>query len=147
MGSRFTEDPRVMGEVMSALKTRGLYFLDSMTTSRSVGVPMATKYGVSQAQRDIFLDNERDYAAIMRQLRKAERIAERRGHVIAIGHPYRITYQVLKDWAPTLQRKGIRLVALSRLIRRPVADLRVAESNGPAKPAGTIASSGAGGSP
>ncbi len=153
MGSRFTEDPRVMRTVMSALKKRDLYFLDSMTTPRSVGVPMATEYGVPQAQRDIFLDNKRDYDAILRQLRKAERIAERRGHVIAIGHPYRITYQVLKDWAPTLQRKGIRLVALSRLILRPAPDLRVAENSVvtelsremPAKESRAMVSSGAGG--
>lgn len=153
MGSRFTEDPRVMRAVMSALKKRDLYFLDSMTTSRSVGIPMATEYGVPQAQRDIFLDNERDYDAILRQLRKAERIAERRGHVIAIGHPYRITYQVLKDWAPTLQRKGIRLVALSRLILRPAPDLRVAENSVvtelsremPAQESRAMVSSGAGG--
>ena len=129
MGSLFTEDPRVMREVMSALKTRNLYFLDSMTTSRSLGIPMAMEFGVPQAQRDIFLDNKRDYDSILRQLRKAERIAERRGHAIAIGHPHRITYQVLRDWGPTLQRKGIRLVALSSLIKRPVPNTQIAENS------------------
>ena len=129
MGSRFTEDPRVMRAVMSALKTRNLYFLDSMTTSRSVGVPMAMEYGVPQAQRDIFLDNKRDYDSILKQLRKAERIAERRGHAIAIGHPHRITYQVLRDWVPTLRRKGIRLVALSSLIQRPAPNTQIAENS------------------
>lgn len=129
MGSRFTEDPRVMRAVMSALKTRNLYFLDSMTTSRSVGIPMAMEFGVPQAQRDIFLDNKRDYDSILKQLRKAERIAERRGHAIAIGHPHRITYQVLRDWVPTLQRKGIRLVALSSLIKRPAPNTQIAENS------------------
>ncbi len=129
MGSRFTEDPRVMRAVMSALKTRNLYFLDSMTTSRSVGVPMAMEFGVPQAQRDIFLDNKRDYDSILKQLRKAERIAERRGHAIAIGHPHRITYQVLRDWVPTLRRKGIRLVALSSLIVRPAQNIQIAENS------------------
>ena len=40
MGSRFTEDRAAMSVVMSELKARGLLFLDSRTTSRSVGADL-----------------------------------------------------------------------------------------------------------
>ena len=36
MGSRVTEDNRTMQVIMSELRTKNLYFLDSITTSRSV---------------------------------------------------------------------------------------------------------------
>jgi len=41
MGSAFTEDRRAMDAVMKVLAERGLVFLDSMTTARSVGADAA----------------------------------------------------------------------------------------------------------
>ncbi len=101
MGSRFTASPRGMAAVMGALKSRGLLFLDSLTSPASVGAAMARRAGVAYATRDVFLDNEwSDRAAIARQLERLEAVALERGSAIGIGHPHRATLDVLARWLP-----------------------------------------------
>jgi len=60
MGSRFTEDEPGMRQVFAVLKKRELFFVDSRTTSASLGSRLARESGVENAERDVFLDNKRD---------------------------------------------------------------------------------------
>jgi polysaccharide deacetylase 2 family uncharacterized protein YibQ len=43
------------------------------------------------------LDNDRSFTAIQNQLKDAIRVAKKQGFAIAIGHPYEVTFQVLKE--------------------------------------------------
>ena len=117
MGSLFTEDAKSLGYVMQILKDRGLFFLDSKTTSKSVGAKVAAEYGVPYIARDVFLDNENDYDYIMKQLHLTEKIAHMRGYAVAIGHPRSKTYLALRDWMNGLSDRKIRLVRLGDLVR------------------------------
>ncbi|GHF28403.1 hypothetical protein GCM10017044_24520 [Kordiimonas sediminis] len=117
MGSSFTENSAGMMAVMNALRDRDMLFLDSVTTSRSVGVKTARTMGVPFASRDVFLDNERDYNKILIQLKKAERIAVKRGYAIAIGHPYPQTLDVLSDWIAKDATNPVSLAPLSQIVR------------------------------
>lgn len=116
MGSKFTEDKERLGYVMKILKQRGMFFLDSKTTAKSKGKELAEVDGVDYAARDVFLDNENDYAYIMRQLEKTEKIARKKGFAVAIGHPKSQTYLALKDWLKTLPDKGVKLVHVSEIV-------------------------------
>lgn len=126
MGSRFTENSKDMRAVLRALQERGLYFLDSRTSPDTVGQDIAGEIGMAHAKRDVFLDNIRNPAAIRRQLTVVEHLAVRRGQVIAIGHPYPETMDVLHDWAKGLEASGIELVSLSELIKNKPKPQRVA---------------------
>jgi len=115
MGSRFTRDARCMRVVLRELKARGYIFLDSLTDSRSVACREARRLGVRCFRRDIFLDNSRDQAYILHQLDLLARLALKRGHAIAIGHPSRATLEALKRGLPKLEKMGIKVVPLSEL--------------------------------
>ncbi len=118
MGSRFTASPRGMAAVMGALRSRGLLFLDSVTSPASVGAAMARHAGVAYAERDIFLDNEwSDRAAIARQFERLEAVALRRGSAIGIGHPHRATLDVLARWLPEARARGFAIVPISAVVR------------------------------
>ena len=78
MGSRFTASAPDMTEVMTALKRRGLMFLDSQTVSDSVGGQVAEAAGVPFVRRDVFIDNVPEAEKIRAQLAKLERLASRR---------------------------------------------------------------------
>lgn len=119
MGSRLTEQEKPMGWVMDELKGRGLYFLDSVTSSRSVAGRVARASGVGWARRDVFLDNEQEVEAVGRQLAQAAAKAKRNGSAIAIGHPHRATLEALRLWAPKLKEAGIEVVPLESLVQRP----------------------------
>lgn len=117
MGSRFTEHAPGMHEVMAELKERGLFWLDSKTTAKSVGAREAQAAGVPFAERNVFLDHEETAAFVHKQLAQVEDVARRHGYAIAIGHPKDVTIDGLKTWLPTLQAKGFDLVPVSRIVR------------------------------
>ncbi|MBT6094960.1 MAG: divergent polysaccharide deacetylase family protein [Rhodospirillaceae bacterium] len=119
MGSRFTSDADGMQAVMAELKNRGLAFLDSVTSAKSVGQKAARKAGVPFALRNVFIDHEDNIDAINVQLSKVERLAKRQGHAIAIGHPRETTLKALTPWLQTLENKGFQLVPASSLLQAP----------------------------
>jgi polysaccharide deacetylase 2 family uncharacterized protein YibQ len=117
MGSRFTEDQEKMATVLGILRQRQLYFVDSLTSERSVGYPLARELGIRAQRRDVFLDNVQDEAAIIGQLRQVAAIARRRGSAVAICHPHPATIRALARHLPVMKSAGIRFVPVSALVR------------------------------
>lgn len=115
MGSRFTQNSRSMGLFMALVRDRELFFLDSRTSRNSVGESLAAKMGVKTTSRDIFLDNNRETQAIIRQLRKLLDLADRQGRAIAIGHPYPETLKALKIFGAEIRRRA-RVVGAGELV-------------------------------
>ena len=132
MGSRFTADRAGMTLVMQELKSRGLLFLDSMTSGRSVGAEVAAEVGVPYAERDIFLDNTPgSEVSIWAQLGALEAEARHQGFAVGIGHPHEATVRVLAKWLPEIERRGFVLVPISAIVRhRQELALRRAEGTG-----------------
>lgn len=118
MGSAFTEDREALSAVMEILKERKMFFLDSMTTGKSVGRSVSREYGVPFVARDVFLDNERNYDYIMGQFRQTERVARKKGYAVAIGHPYPQTLQAMRDWLKQTNERNIQIVPLSFLVNK-----------------------------
>ncbi len=121
MGSRLTKDSNSMNKLMSIIKDRGIYFIDSKTIGSSVAGETAAEYGVPYAVRDVFLDHEISKGFVRGALKKLEGIAKKKGYAIAIGHPHKETIEVLKEWIPTLSDKGLTLVPASDVIKMPIA--------------------------
>ena len=117
MGSQFTENIHGMHAALTAIKAKGLFFLDSRTTAETVGEGEAQRVGLRFYKRDVFLDNEQNVTAVLLQLRKAEALARSRGHAIAIGHPHQDTLSAIKKW---LKEKddSVSVVPLSTLSTR-----------------------------
>ncbi len=114
MGSAFTENAPGMAAVMTVLRARHLFFLDSVTSSVSAAPEAARQAGVPLYRRAVFLDNVRNPRTILGQLKTAERLAVKRGRAIAIGHPYGETMEALKIWARERDPR-IKLVTLTEL--------------------------------
>jgi polysaccharide deacetylase 2 family uncharacterized protein YibQ len=125
MGSRFTTSRADLLPVMRELKARGLFFLDSRTTTKTQVEAVAQEVGMLSGRRDVFIDDEQSASAIARQLQLIEDMARKNGNVIAIGHPYPETLKALTKWSKTIKGRGFRLAPL-----REILILR--ESNTPA---------------
>lgn len=132
MGSKFTEDPQRMGLVMDLLASRGMYFLDSLTSPRSVGYAVARQRGIPAYRRDVFLDAVRAPERIRKQFQDLMMIARRKGQGLAICHPYPETLALLPEFHRLSQAQGVRWVKVSELSREPAGDqapLAAARSN------------------
>ena len=117
MGSKATEDFKLMELIFGRLKKDGLYFLDSLTSQRSACKAAAKSAGIVYARRDIFLDNSEDPEYIKKQILAMRKLAFKKGSVIAICHDRRNTVKVLREMMPELAAAGIRFVYLSELVR------------------------------
>jgi len=117
-GSALTENKEAMKFLMAELKTRNLFFLDSLTNAKSVAYATAIEFGMKAARRDVFLDNEGDNPAYIRkQLDELVEIARSRGKAIGIGHPHPATLGELRKWLAETDSQGIEIVPVSRLMQ------------------------------
>jgi polysaccharide deacetylase 2 family uncharacterized protein YibQ len=118
MGSKGTADRTTVVAVLEALSRRGLYFLDSRTTTSTRMAQEAPRLGVPVLSRDVFLDDDaEDESSIERQFDRAEKAAREDGSAVAIGHPHDRTIAVLERRMPQLRQHGITACRVSGLIR------------------------------
>jgi len=117
MGSRATENRRVMTAVLKEVKRQRLFFVDSMTSNRSVAYDLARKMGVKSAKRAMTIDLEDDPEAIKEGLYELSKLAVRDGLVVGIGHARENTLKALREELPKLQKRGFRFVFASEAVR------------------------------
>jgi polysaccharide deacetylase 2 family uncharacterized protein YibQ len=116
MGSSVTPLPEQMNWLMDELAARALYFVDSRTTHLTVSADAARSHNVAFTERDVFLDNDQDPAAIEKAFQQLIRKAKKRGQAIGIAHARRSTLVVLEQLLPTLAAEGIILEPVSKLL-------------------------------
>jgi len=117
-GSLLTRHPGHMQWLMEEISAReNLFFVDSYTTHHSIALQMAAEAGVDAIRRDVFLDPERSPETVEWEFARMKRLALRRGKVVAIGHPYPATLDLLERELPQLEREGFELVRVSELVR------------------------------
>ncbi len=122
MGSRFTASADHMRPILSALKVRGLMFLDARTSANSVAASLATAIGLPRAINNRFLDTQASRLAIDRRLDEIERIARRVGFSVAVSHAYPVTIDRLQRWIKTLDGKKLSLVPVSAVVNKQEAE-------------------------
>ena len=115
MGSKFTADRQAMHEVLSVMQKKGLFFVDSVTVSGSLGADEARRMGMKTGSRHVFLDNSQTQEDICRQLKRLVAYAKKHGTGIGIGHPNRATINALK-MCQELLVKQVRIVGIHELV-------------------------------
>jgi len=123
-GSLATADRRVVRAVLSVVRQRGLFFLDSRTSAASVAAEEARALGLATIPRDVFLDDARAEAsaeggapeALATAWSRALGLAASRGHAVVIGHPSASTVDFLAVSLPALDGRGVLRVKVSELV-------------------------------
>jgi polysaccharide deacetylase 2 family uncharacterized protein YibQ len=114
MGSRATADREVMEYILEVCKHHGLFFIDSMTTQRSVVGETANRVGVPTLSNDLFIDNEGEDRR--ENMRKIISIARRKGYAVGILHVRSSTLKDLKWMVGEAERAGVKFVSVSDMI-------------------------------
>jgi len=131
-GSLLTQHAEPMHRLMAQISARGLFFLDSRTTHKTVAMDIAQQWQVPALKRDVFLDHEPSPAAVSREYQRALRIARKQGHAVLIAHPYEVSLSFLQSALQQLPA-DVRLVAVSDLLR-PQHPTTLARLESPAFP-------------
>ncbi|WP_077620682.1 divergent polysaccharide deacetylase family protein [Bacillus sinesaloumensis] len=121
MGSKVTEDKRIMRIILEVCKERNLYYLDSKTARKSVIPKLAKELSVPYLENDIFFDHVYSETHIYRQASKITKQLQKHEQIIAIGH-VGITgdrvVSALKTYIPEYEKEA-ELVTLSEIITVP----------------------------
>ena len=116
-GSKATSDSKTMTVLASVLKDRGKYFIDSRTSSLTIGEKTMISFGVPTARRNIFLDNNNDLDKIEEQINKLANSAKKNGVAVGLGHARKNTLSVLEKVVPRLLNKGFVFQFASQVVK------------------------------
>ena len=131
-GSLLTQHAEPMNLLMEQISARGLFFLDSRTTHKTVAHSVAQKWRVPSVQRDVFLDHVASRDAVQYEFARAIAIARRKGHAVVIAHPYRVSLNFLESALANLP-DDVRLIGVSELVR-PRRSITIARHGSLASP-------------
>ena len=115
MGSRFTASPDPLRPILRALKERGLMFVDSRSTSKSVAGGLAVQMQLPRAVNDRFLDHEPTRGGIDQSFAAAEGDARAHGVALVVARPFPVTLERMAAWLPMLESRGIEIVPVTAL--------------------------------
>ena len=116
-GSKATSDSKTMTVLASVLKDRGKYFIDSRTSSLTIGEKTMISFGVPTARRNIFLDNNNDLDKIEEQMNKLANSAKKNGVAVGLGHARKNTLYVIEKVVPGLLDKGFVFQFASQVVK------------------------------
>lgn len=115
-GSLLTQHAEPMHRLMAQISARGLFFLDSRTTHKTVAMDVAQQWQVPALKRDVFLDHVATEAAVSHEYRRALSIARKQGHAVLIAHPHEVSLRFLEIALAELPA-DVRVVAVRELLR------------------------------
>ncbi|HEX6789979.1 MAG TPA: divergent polysaccharide deacetylase family protein [Candidatus Krumholzibacteria bacterium] len=122
-GSLATTDARVMHDVMVALQGRNLFFLDSLTSPKSLAYNAAVQSGLRAAQNSMFIDDDTERTGdVADRIRELVKRARETGVAIGIGHPHPWTLEALRDNLDYLEEAGVELVTVCDLVGASAPD-------------------------
>jgi polysaccharide deacetylase 2 family uncharacterized protein YibQ len=116
MGSLYTMNEEKMRILLENIKEKNLFFVDSLTNSKSCGYKIAKELGIKTGKRDVFLDISNDPENINKKIDELLEIAKEKGSAIAIGHAKKETINILKERISDFDENGIKIVPVSKLL-------------------------------
>ncbi len=116
-GSLFTQYRDKMRVVLSVIKERDKFFVDSKTTAKTVAYELAKKMGIKAGIRDVFLDSENKKMTVL-NFKHLFSIAQHKGEAIGICHPNKTTVDVLRNKVSFLAKSyKVSLVFPSEIVK------------------------------
>lgn len=115
-GSKFTLNSELLLPILKAIKGRGLLYVDSRTTSQSLGPELSSDIQLPRAFNNVFIDKTPSQGHITNKLRELERIVMDKKFAVAIARPLPISMEILSEWASSLKKKGIALAPITAIV-------------------------------
>ena len=120
MGSKATSDRETMLNVIGELKSNGLYFIDSATTSNSAVFSAASELGTFSTRRDIFLDvPDMSDATLSQKIESLGKYKGRNEPIVIISHCHnQAKLDGLKKFISQIEDMGIKIQSLKKAFGR-----------------------------
>ena len=117
-GAKFATEPTAVQPILDAISARGLAFFEDGTLVRSEFGASAQQTGLAFGKATTWVDARPEADEISQQLLLLESTAREQGAALGTGMSFPVTLDILKDWLPTLEDKGIALAPASYYAKR-----------------------------
>jgi len=117
-GAKFATEPTAVQPILDALSAKGLAFFEDGTLVRSEFGASAQQTGLAFGKATTWVDARPEADEISQQLLLLESTAREQGAALGTGMSFPVTLDILKDWLPTLEEKGIALAPASYYAKR-----------------------------
>ncbi|MEL7539452.1 MAG: divergent polysaccharide deacetylase family protein [Pseudomonadota bacterium] len=128
-GDKFATAPDALQPVLKDLNDKGLAFFEDGSLVRSDFTTVARETGVTFGKATSWIDARPEADEISQQLLLLESTARERGGALGTGMSFPVTLDILKDWLPTLEEKGIALAPASYYAKRTSASGQVRQAS------------------
>jgi polysaccharide deacetylase 2 family uncharacterized protein YibQ len=112
-GARFTSSAASLSPVLTALKSRGLLYVDNGASQRSLAPKLAGDLGIPFALGTRMIDPVQNPEVIDQSLSALEAAARQSGAAVGVASAFPVTVDEVTRWAATLKSKGIVLVPVT----------------------------------
>ncbi len=128
-GDKFATELEAMKPVLQELSDKGVAFFEDGSLVRSEFTAGARQTGVVFGKATSWVDARPEADEISQQLLLLESTARERGAALGTGMSFPVTLDILKDWLPTLEEKGIALAPASYYAKRTSATGQVRQAS------------------
>ena len=116
MGDKFVISEPKLIPVLQTIKQEEVLILDGTMNRNSLIAPLARYEGIPFVRSDAVIDAAASSTAIDAQLQQLEQTALEKGQAVGVALPYPVTFEKLKSWTATLEKKGLVLAPLTALV-------------------------------
>lgn len=117
-GAKFATDPAAVDPITAELTAKGIALFEDGNLMRSEFSKSAKKSGLAFGKATSAIDARPGADEILQQLLLLETTARERGAALGTGTPFPVTFDILQEWLPTLEEKGIVLAPASHYAKR-----------------------------
>ncbi len=117
MGSSFLSDKDRSAPIFGALGEKKLPFIEDNSSVKSVAGAQSEINSLPYMKADIIIDKTATETDVAQALIALEKKAKHNGYAIGIAHPYPVTFNMLKSWNADLEKRGVRLIPLSEMLK------------------------------
>jgi len=111
----FTDDAHASEMIFDQLDDKNLIFI--IGKDLAGGMPGHISSHNNIIPTNIIIDSDPDKDSIRSQLEELIRVAENEGIALGYAQGFTLTIEMIRDWIPTLNKKGIQLVPVSELLK------------------------------
>jgi polysaccharide deacetylase 2 family uncharacterized protein YibQ len=116
-GARFTSTPGALSPILSAIKSRGLMYVDNGASNRSLAPKLAGEIGLAEVSATRNIDPVQSADVMGESFTALESSAKSDGVAIGVASGFPVTVDALTEWAATLKDKGFYLVPVTATAR------------------------------
>ncbi len=116
MGSLAMQHKNVLIPIMDILKEKGLFFVDSRTTPKTVGYELAREMDINTYMIDFFLDTGTFPDRVSAKTNRLLELSKSQNEIVVISHCNTKSLEELKQILKNIEDKNFKLVPISEIV-------------------------------